>query len=85
MGVWLGAAAAALVKQQHTVARRVKQAAVVWRTTGARPTMQKHRRLALGIAAQLPINLVAVTAVQHASLEGLDRRVEGVVRLGETG
>ena len=38
--------------------------------------VQEHHRLAVGIAAQLPIEAVAVADVEHAGLVGLDRRIK---------
>ncbi|CFP67388.1 Uncharacterised protein [Bordetella pertussis] len=62
-GVRQRAAAAALVEQQHVVAARVEQLAVHRRAAAARAAMQEYRRLALRVAAQLPIDLVAVAGI----------------------
>ena len=42
----------------------------------ARPAVKHHRRLAVRITRQLPIEAVAVADVQHAGLIGLDFRIE---------
>ena len=54
------AAAAALVEQEDAVARRVEEAPRLRVAARARPAVQEHDRLALGIAAFLPVDLVAV-------------------------
>jgi hypothetical protein len=36
-----------------------------------------ERGLALGVAADLPVDEVAVTGVEHAVLVGLDRGIQG--------
>jgi hypothetical protein len=82
------AAAAALVKQQHAITLGVKQAAVLGRAARAGAAMQKHRRLALGVAAQLPVHRMAVAGFQNAGAKGLDGRVKdglGKFRCGGAG
>lgn len=34
--------------------------------------MEKHRRLAIGIAAQFPVDLVSVTGIEKSVLIGFD-------------
>ena len=70
-------AAAALVEQQDLVARRIEQPAVIGRATGAGAAVQENGRLAVWIAAQFPIDLMAVADVEMAGLIGFDCRVEG--------
>ena len=70
------AAAAALVKQQHAVARRVKQPPVIGRATRAGPAMQKNRRPALRVAAQFPVHQMAVAGVEDAGAKRRDGRVQ---------
>src|SRR3546814_13918878 len=60
-----GAAAAALVEQQDLIAFGVEQPPVCRRATAARTAMQKYGRLALRIAAKLPIHLVTVSGIQE--------------------
>lgn len=60
--------AATLVEQQHAILVRVEQPPVVGTAAAAGFAMQKHGWLATGIAAKLPVDLVAVANVQHAGL-----------------
>ena len=78
------AAAAALVEQGDVVARGIELAAMIGAAAGAGAAMQHHRRLALRIAALLPVERVAVADVEPAGPVGLDRRIEGAA-VGETG
>jgi hypothetical protein len=70
------APAAALVEQQHAVLRGVEEAPVFRRAAAARAAVQEHRGFAVRVSAHLPVDLVAIAGVEHAGLEGLDRRIE---------
>ena len=75
------AAAAALVEQHDAIARRVEEAPRFRIAAGARPAVQEHDGLARGIAAFLPVDLVAVADGQVAVTQWLDRRVEFATRV----
>ena len=75
-GVGARAAAAALVEQQDVVAFGVEQAAMIDAATGAGAAVEEDGGLALGVAAQLPIDLMAVAGIEPAAAIGLDRRIE---------
>ena len=44
--------------------------------SAARPAVKEHHRLAVGIAAELPIKPVAIADVEHPGLVGLDLGIE---------
>ena len=67
-------AGAALVEEEDLVARGIEQPPVVRPRAAARPAVQEHRGLPLGIAAELPVEFVPVTDIEPAGLVGLDRR-----------
>ena len=62
-GMGLRAAAAALIEQQHAILLRIEQPAMLGRAAGARTAMQEDGGLALGIAAHLPIDLMAIAGI----------------------
>src|SRR5690606_998240 len=78
-GVRGRSAATALIEQQNVVMLRGEQLAMVRAATGAGSAMQENRRLALGVAAKLPVHLVAVTSIKFAGLIGFNRRIHAVV------
>src|SRR5206468_11026103 len=53
-----------------------KLAPMIGARAAAGPAVEENDRLAIGIAAQLPIEAMAVADVEHACLVRLDRRVE---------
>ena len=61
-----GLAGAALVEQDHAVALRIEEAAVLRRQARARAAMQEQHGNAVGIAALFPVNGVDVIDRQHA-------------------
>ena len=65
--------AAALVEEEHVVARRIEELPMDRADPAARSAMQEDRRLSLRIAADLPIDAVAIADVEHARLARLDR------------
>ena len=79
-GMRTRAAAAALVEQQHAILVWIEQPAMLGRAAGARAAMQEDRRLALGVAADFPIDLVAIAGVEMAGVIGLDLWVEATHR-----
>jgi hypothetical protein len=71
------AAAAALVEQQDVIALGIEQPAMVGAAGGAGAAVEEDDGLALRVAAQLPINLMAVAGVEPSGAVGLDGGVEG--------
>src|SRR6185295_7937335 len=67
--------AAALVEEENVVARGIEELPMDRTDPAAGPAMQKDRRLALRIAAHLPIDAMATANVEHARLARLDRRI----------
>src|SRR5690606_6079103 len=67
-----GTAAAALVEQQHVVAGGIEETPVGRRAAAAGPAVKEDRRLAEWIAAELPIDAMAVARVQVAVRIGMD-------------
>jgi hypothetical protein len=57
---------------------RVEEAAVVGRAAGARPAVQEDRRLAVRLAAGLPVHDMRRIEGKLAPVVGLDRRKEVV-------
>src|SRR5690606_23087103 len=70
-----GAATATLIEQQHVVGSGVEEAAVYRRAPAARSAMEKDRRLALRITAELPIHAVTVVGSQVAVRIRLNLRI----------
>ncbi len=70
-------AAPALVEQQHIVARRVEQAAMIGRYAAARPAVQEHRRLRPRRAGPFPIDMMTVANVEMAGSVRGDRGIKG--------
>ena len=68
--------AAALIKQDDPVARRIMALAQKWRNPAPRPAVQHHNRHALGVAALFNIDAMALPNVDHPLIEGFDRRVK---------
>src|SRR5258708_4160063 len=66
------AAAVALIEQHNAIARRIEEAAHAFGATRTRPAMQHQRGLAVGIAADFPIDALAVPHIQHPRLERFD-------------
>jgi hypothetical protein len=64
--VWPALAAAALVEQHDPVARRVEQPPHVRGQAAAGSAVQEHRRLAVRVAALLPVDLLTVTDLEQA-------------------
>jgi hypothetical protein len=56
--------------------QRVKIAAHRRAAPAPRPAVQHHNRHALGVAALLNIDAMALPNVNHALIEGFDRRVK---------
>jgi hypothetical protein len=69
------ATAAALVEEDRPVAGGVERATLVLRAAGSRPAVHDERRLAVRVAARLPVHEVAVAHVEHPVVVGLDRRM----------
>ena len=70
------AAAAALVEQHDAVARRVVVAAHGGVAAAAGPAVHDQRRLAVGVAAFLEVDLVPPADLEPLLAIGLDRRIE---------
>src|SRR5690606_31563186 len=75
-----GAPAAALVEQQNLVALRVEQASMCAGASPAGTAMQEDRRLAIRVAAKLPVHTVTITGVQVAMGVGMDLRIHYALR-----
>ena len=75
-GVRRRAAAAALVEQQHVVALGIEELPMHRRAAAAGAAVQEHGGLALRVAAEFPVDLVAVAGIQDAVAVGFDRGVE---------
>ena len=75
-GVRQRAAAAALVEQHDAVARRVVIAAHGGVAAAAGPAVHDQRRLAVGVAALLEVDLVPAADLEPLLAIGLDRRIE---------
>src|SRR5436189_167594 len=71
-----GAAAAALVEQHDAVARRVVIAAHGGIAAAAGPAVHDQRRLAVGVAALLEVELVSPADLEPLLAIRLDRRIE---------
>ena len=69
---WRGTPGAALIKHHDAIVPRVKEAAMRRGRARARPAVQKHHRLALGVTTDLPIHLMPVTDRQHACVVRFD-------------
>ncbi len=67
-GVRTGAATAALIEQQHLVAFGIEQLAMMRRNAAARPAVNEDRRLTVRVAAQLPVDPVAIPSVQPTAV-----------------
>src|SRR5690606_39297654 len=65
-----------LVEQDDAVLRRVVEAAHLVGTATARAAVQQHHRLAIGIAALLVIEDVAVIDAEGAGVEGFDLGIQ---------
>ncbi len=76
------APAAALVEQQHVVARRIEQPAMRRPAAAARAAVEEHRGDAAGRTAALPIDAVPVADVEQARGIGFDRGIELAQRFG---
>ena len=75
-GVRGAAPAAPLVEQDDAVARRVEVAAEAGGAAGPGPAVHDERGLAVGVAAGLPVDAVAVADVEHALRVRLDLRIQ---------
>ena len=71
-GVGAAAPAAPLVEQDHPVGVGVEDPPHPRRAARPRAAVEHHRRLALGVAAHLPVDELAVADLQHALIVGLD-------------
>lgn len=58
----------ALVEQNDPVCLRVKEAPLARSAARSRSTVEEERRLAIGVAAALPVHPVSVTDFQHATV-----------------
>ncbi len=67
-GVRTGAATAALIEQQNLVALGIEQLAMMRRDAAARPAMNEDRRFPVRVAAQLPVDPVAIPSVQPTAV-----------------
>lgn len=76
------ASAVALVEEDDAVALGVEEPPGARAAAGARTAVDDERGLALGIAADLPVDEVAVADVEHAVVVRLDGRVQGVGGFG---
>src|ERR1700675_2916000 len=68
-------ATVALVELHHSVRGGVEHAPERRRAARSRPTVQYHRGLAIGIAADLPIEMVTVSDIEHPDVVRLYRWV----------
>jgi len=67
------ATASALIEQHDPEALRVEHRACTGRAAGAGATVDDEGDLAARVAADLPVDEVAVTGIEHAVVVGLDR------------
>jgi hypothetical protein len=70
------AATTALVKQHDPVMQRVKIAPHRRAAPAPWPAVQDQNRHALGVAALFNVDAMALPNVDHALIEGFDRRVK---------
>jgi hypothetical protein len=63
-GMWRASPAVALVQERDPVDARVEQLAVPRRAARPRPAVQDDRRLALGVATELPVDAIAATDIE---------------------
>ena len=68
---------APLIEQHDAIGIRIVKLPILWHQSATRPTMQKHHRLPIRIAALLVIKLVNVRHFQTASVVGFDCGIEG--------
>ena len=76
---------AALVEQHDAVLRRIVETAHLRTAAAARAAVQQHDRFAVGIAALLVIQRMAVVDAQRAAVVGLDLGIQGAHRGGSQG
>ena len=67
-----GAPGATLIENNNAVVLRVEKTPVRGRRTRAGAAMQKHHRLAIGVARHFPIHLMQTVERQDAGIERLD-------------
>ena len=70
------ATAAALIEQDDAVGVGIEELAVERGAAAAGPAVQEHGGLAVGVAADLPEDAVAVADVEETVLGRLDRGIE---------
>src|SRR5213078_4023783 len=73
------AAAVSLVEEHRQVGVRVEERSPPRRAARAGTAVEGNRRLAVGVAAELPVDEIAVADLEEATVEGLDFRVPGHV------
>ena len=78
IGVRCAATAAALVKEDHAKALRIKQPPVPWRAAAAGATVQEDDRDPIGRADLFPIHTMHFGHSQHAAAAWLKLRKQGV-------
>ena len=59
--MWRAASTVALIEEHNTVGIGIKKPAIPWHTSRTRTAMQDDRWLAIWIAADLPVDGIAVT------------------------
>src|SRR5687767_8994807 len=77
-GVRPASATATLIKKYDAITCRIEQAPQLGMQPSTRPTVQEDCRLACRVPALLPIDLLAVTDIQHPAGVRLDRWIQRV-------
>src|SRR5258708_22729531 len=67
---------AALIEKDYAIRRWVEELAILGHDSAAGPTVQKHHRLALRVAALLVIDFVDLRHLQTVSVVRFDRGVK---------
>ncbi|CUY44725.1 Uncharacterised protein [Serratia marcescens] len=67
-GMRTGAAATALIEQQHLVAFRIEQLTMMRGDAAARPAVNEYRRFTVRVTAQLPVDPVAIPSIQPTAV-----------------
>src|SRR5271155_4411865 len=65
-------AATALIEQNDEVGFGIEKSSPTWRRAGAGPSMKDNDWLSSWIAGHVPIDMVSITDVEHAAIEGLN-------------
>src|SRR5271170_2834091 len=69
-------AATTLIEQNDEVGFGIEKSSPTWRRARAGPAMKDNDRLSSWIAGHVPIDMVSITDVEHAAIEGLNVGVQ---------